>query len=136
LNADTFIKGRLAEFCIREGIDAGGVDKMTAIAHVLRNRVDAGWHGGDWMRVLETAAEARGTEPPPLPYLNLRDSSVKLFMQRIDDIYHGAAEDETNGALFYADLHNLTNDWFLENVARDPAHHAHVATIGLTTFFG
>lgn len=136
MNADTFIKGQIANFCIHEAIDAGGSDNVAAIAFVLRNRVDAGWHGGDWMHILETAPGMRGTEPPPLEHLNLRDSTVKLFLQRIDDIYHGTEDDETHGAVFYGQLHNITNPWFLANIARDPANHPRLANIGLTTFFG
>lgn len=136
MNADNYIKGQIAAYCIQEGHGAGGADKMIAIAHVLRNRVAAGWQGGDWMAVLENAAQNRAKVPPPLAGLDLRNGSVKAFLQAVDDIYAGAEEDElTGGALYYADLHDITNSWFLENIARDPINHPRTATVGLTAFF-
>lgn len=136
MNADTFIKGQLANFCIREAIGAGGIDNMIGVAHVLRNRVEAGWYGGDWMTALEEASISRGSMPANLSRLDLRKSEVKQFLQQIDDVYHGSDEDTTNGALYYAEPHNITSDWFLHNIARDPANHPLRATIGLTSFFG
>jgi hypothetical protein len=136
MNADTFIKARLADFSIREAAHSGGIDNMVGVAHVLRNRVNAGWHGGDWMRVLETAAALRGTEPPELPSLNLRDTTIKMFLQRVDGIYDDSEEDSTNGALYYADLHNITIPSFIAQIARNPQSHPRVYSAGLTTFFG
>jgi hypothetical protein len=137
MNADTYIKGQIAAYCIREGFDQGGVDNMLAIAFVLRNRVAAGWFGGDWMAVLETADNCRGTEKSLARGLNLREGSIKQFLQQVDDIYSGAAADElTEGALFYAELHHITRPEFVEDIVRNPESHPRVATVGLVAFFG
>jgi hypothetical protein len=136
LNADTFIKGKLADFCLREGIVSGGSDKMLAVAHVLRNRVDAGWYGGDWLLVLQAAELSRYTPfPETCRVMTLREAHAKVFLPQVDDVYHGSAEDETNGALYYADLHDVTSEYFKETIAQDRKNHPLVATIGLTSFF-
>lgn len=137
MSGDTYIKGKIAAFCVDEAFEAGGADNMLAVAFVLRNRVAAGWHGGDWMKVLEHADTVRGNEKTFARDVDLRDGSIKAFLQQIDDIYSGAAEDElTAGALYYAELHKVADQGFLENVVRKPSSHPRVATVGLTAFFG
>lgn len=137
MTADNYIKGRLAAFCIDEGFAHGGLYNMVAVAHVLKNRVEAGWFGGDWMRVLEAAPSQRGTLRDIAREVDLRDGSIRLLFQAIDDIYSGTIEDNlTAGALFYADLHNLTNPEFKANVLQNPESHPRIATVGLTAFFG
>ena len=137
MNADNYIKGRLATFCIEECSKTGNVDNMLAVAFVLRNRVDAGWHGGDWLSVIEDAPKQRGNFPPPLVGLSLRDYHIKEFLRQIDDVYTGEAEDElTQGALYYAVLHTLTDEWFISNIVRNPNSHPRIAQVHLTSFFG
>jgi hypothetical protein len=141
VNADNYIKARLATFCIEECGKDGDTANMLAIAFVLRNRVEAGWHGGDWLRVIEDAPKQRGNIPPPLVGLSLRDYNIKEFLRQIDDVYSGAAEndltdtDDTH-ALYYAVLHTLTDEWFISNIARNHSSHPKIATVGLTSFFG
>lgn len=136
MNADTFIKGRLAAYCIDEAYHLGGVDNMFAVAFVLRNRMEAGWQGSDWMRVIEHAPTIAACSYGKAEGIDLRDSTLKQFLNAIDDVYSGNKPDNlTNGALFYAELHNLTNEWFRENVVRKPENHPRVATVGLTAFF-
>jgi hypothetical protein len=136
VNADTLIKGRMALYCIDEAYHLGGVDNMLAVAFVLRNRVAAGWQGGDWMAVLDQADEVAGKKREIARGVDLRDGSIRQFLSAVDDIYIGSkADDLTNEALFYAELHTLTNDWFRENVVRKPENHPRVATVGMTAFF-
>jgi hypothetical protein len=137
VNADTYIKGQLAAFCIEERWQNGDVMDMTAIAFVIRNRVNAGWHGGDWVRVLERSAELRGTVAAKPRGLDLQLYSIRKFLGAIDDIYDGSAEDDlTNEAFYYCELHQLTNLWLRDKIVRDPTNHPRVATVGTTALFG
>lgn len=136
MNADKFITARLAAFSILEAGPGASVNAMNAIAFVMRNRVQKGWQGGDWMKVLDAAGESRGTEPARMT-INLRDAAVKTFLPVVDDIYDGTAEDDlTDGALFYAELHRGVSPDFIRNIVRRPDDHPRMATVDLMAFFG
>lgn len=135
MNADSYIKGRLAAFCIEEAQQSE--DNMVAVAHVLRNRVDGGWEGGDWMRMLDGAEKLRGSSRYRATGVDIQAVMIQRFLRQVDDIYDGSSTDElTNGALYYCELHNITNAWFLDSIVRDPESHPRLAQVGLTTFFG
>jgi hypothetical protein len=137
MNADTFIKAKLADFCIEERWMQGDAVDMESIAFVIRNRVQAGWAGGDWVRVLEKSIDLRGNVPARVAGLDLQRQDIRDFLSAIDSIYDGSAEDgSTNGALYYCNLHNLTNLWLRDNIVRDHQNHPRVATVGTTAFFG
>lgn len=136
MNADNYIKAKLLDFCIEEKWRSGDEVDMIAIAHVIRNRVKAGWHGGDWIKVLEVSIELRPIERPRVRGLSLQEWTVRAFMKDIDDLYSGAMEDITNGALYYAELHTVTNPRIRDVVLTDSRNHPRLATIGLTAFFG
>jgi hypothetical protein len=137
MNADSFIKARLADYVLDECWRQADVEEMTTIALVIRNRVDAGWRGGDWMAVIEDAPLKRYRDFARSRGVDLREYTVKQFFGRIDDIYSGEFADElTNGAVYYGQLHAVTNKWFMENIARDTTNHPRIAQIGLLSFFG
>lgn len=136
MNADTYIKGQLAAFCIHEAARHGGVENMVAVANVMRNRVMHGWYGGDWMETIEKAIDHTGCIYLDEKKTRLRDTNVRIFLQRIDDIYSGAEEDNTEGALFYAELAKVNRYWFTKNVSSRMHDHPMIATIGPVSFFG
>jgi len=135
MTIDNFIKGQLAAFAWREAHHHGGLDNMRAVAFVIRNRVQAGWNGGDWMAVLNH----HGTIAAHIneaPYPDLRNPYFRLLLQAIDDIYHNNANDElTLGAFFYAELGKIDSQWFIQNIVRDSEHHGRIAVVGPVTFF-
>ncbi len=134
MNADNYIKGQLAALAIRDGFHHGGVENMLAVANVIRNRVAQGWSGGDWMDVLDAEDAYIGTEYAP-EKTKLRDMNVRVFLQRLDDVYTGSEEDNTEGAVFYCELHKVTRQWFRENVLQRRADHPMVAQVGQVAFF-
>jgi hypothetical protein len=110
---------------------------MLAIAFVLRNRVQAGWHGGSWLEVIDNAPNTLGTKYGDSPAIDVRDVPFRKVLQDIDDIYHGITEDElTEGALYYAELTKVNCDWFRENILADLDSHPRLSTVGPVTFFG
>lgn len=138
MNAETYIKAQLARLAIEEGARHGGVNNMVAVAFVMKNRVSQGWQGGDWEAVLADAPKRIGTEydDTPLKIEELRNPDVRQFLQRIDDIFDGSEEDTlTDGAVFYAELHNVTSEWFRANVLKDKQQHRMTGTIGQVSFF-
>lgn len=133
MTLDTYIRAQMARFAIEEGHEYGGVNNMVAIAHVLRNRVFAGW--GDWLEVVMRAGEKKGnTHIPPMP--PIRSNNVRVLLNRIEDIYTRAdANDLTGGALFYADPVLPLADWFRTEVLDRPDDHPRSAHIGPVWFF-
>ena len=61
---ENYIKARLLDFIVAEAFDA---ESMLAVAQVLANRVNAGWQGGDWERVIRTAPELSRNNSAPRP---------------------------------------------------------------------
>ena len=139
---ESYVKSRLMDFVIEEAYANGGVEPMLAVAQVLANRVKAGWRGGDWLHVIDSAPEYRGTIPPQ-NYMGLdpRDGSFRELMRRIDDVYHGVADDtnvnnESGKSLYYAELHNINREWFSEHILSDTESHPLLAKVGDLTFIG
>jgi hypothetical protein len=137
---ESYIKARLLNYVFLEAFASGGTEPMLAVAQVLKNRVDAGWNGGDWLRVLDDAPQKRGTEPP-FGHIDPHDPNFRALMSRIDDVYYGTADDSNvnNGsgkAMYYAELHNLNRPWFQDHILDDLESHPRLASVGQLTFFG
>lgn len=139
---ETYIKAKLIDLVIEEAYASGGVEPMLAVAQVIANRVQAGWQGGDWLKVIDSAPDYRGTvQPRNYTPMDPRDGTFRELMRRIDEVYHGTADDtNVNNAsgksLYYAELHNINRDWFIERIAQDHENHPRLATVGQLTFFG
>lgn len=142
---ENFIMAALAKFALDEGYRFGGTDCTLAVAQIIANRVEAGWFGGDWIKVIEDAPNVRGTiHTEPFKY-STRETPFRQAIAQIDDVYHGTADDTNvnhttsegiTRALYYCQLHNVNSDWFKKNVLGDLEHHPRMATVGQLTFFG
>lgn len=138
---ESYIKARLVDFVVGEAFNSGGVEVMLAVAQVIANRVEAGWQGGDWLKVIHGAPEYRGTVQPDNGTIDPRDGNFRELIRRVDDVYHGTADDaninnDSGKSLYYAELHNINREWFTEHIASDPESHPRLATVGQLTFFG
>lgn len=110
---------------------------MLAAGLVVRNRVIAGWEGGDWLRLIAAHDRYAATEPKP-GKPNLGDVNNPLFRRVLgtaDSVYSGLEKDITQGALYYANLNNITRDWFRDSIVRNPDAHPRIAQIGKQQFF-
>lgn len=137
---ESYIKARLVDFVVAEAYNSGGVETMLAVAQVLANRVTAGWQGGDWLRVIHTAPDYRGTVQPETA-VDPKDGNFRELMRRVDDVYHGTADEanvnnESGKSLYYAELHNINREWFNEHILGDLESHPRLASVGQLTFFG
>lgn len=139
---ESYVKGKLVDFVSAEAYHHGGADTMLAVAQVLANRVAAGWQGGDWLRVIATAPEYRGSVYDTALRPDPRDGGFRDLLRRIDDVYYGTADDSNvnneqgQKALYYAELHNINREWFQENILSDLESHPRLAIVGHMTFFG
>jgi hypothetical protein len=138
---ESYIKARLVDFAVEDAFNSGGVEAMLAVAQVLKNRVDAGWQGSDWRRIIRSAPHYRGTVQPSTELdVDPRDGNFRELISRIDDVYHGTADDANvnNGSgksLYYAELHNINRPWFKEHILDDLESHPRIASVGQLTFF-
>jgi hypothetical protein len=133
-----------------------GVSGAKACAFSFRNRVRAGWFGGNWADVLSHHREvAATTEPLPDLIPDPRESGFRTFLQDITNIFSGQAEDTITIAqdsmanymkignlsaapppvLYFGRLSEITNPWFLENISRNHAQHRVVASVGTLNFW-
>src|SRR5258707_854909 len=107
---ENYIKAKLVDVIVADALHHGGSEPMLAVAQVLANRVAAGWNGGDWLRVIQSAEQFRGTVNPDPPKLDPRDGGFRDLLRRVDDIYHGVADDSNvnneqgQKSLYYAEL--------------------------------
>ena len=141
---ENYIKGKLVSFVIEEAYRYGSMDPMLAVAQVIRNRVEAGWNGGDWLKTIEAAPEFAGTAHLEQPFIEPRDLTFRKLLAEIDSVYYGTADDSNvnldgdNGkmvSLYYCEAHNVTNGWFVENIIGNKEH-PRLAQIADLTFFG
>jgi hypothetical protein len=146
---DNYVKGQLLGLAIREGARHGGVNNTLAIAQVIANRVRAGWHGGDWLKVISDAPRVSGTIYDGFAEIDPRDVNFRLALQKMDDVYAGGIANEAMTALsvrrdpekpriqalYYGELDHINNVWFT-SILRNPAAHPRITNIGPVTFFG
>jgi hypothetical protein len=141
---ENYIKGKLVSFCVDEAYHTGSPDVVLGIAQTLKNRVDAGWCGGDWKQVIETAPDYVGTLQENRPEIDPRDVLFRRILGAIDDVYYGIADagdvnvegpDETKVSLYYAELHNLNRQWFKDSITNDLESHPRIAKVGSFDFF-
>jgi hypothetical protein len=141
---ENYIKGQLVRFVVDTAFHYGGTAPMFAVAQVIKNRVDAGWCGGDWLAVISTAAECIGTTPTRNKLFDPRDLAFRQVLSQIDDIYFGTADDSSiniiddtgqHVALYYAELHNINRLWFKQNILDDLQNHRRLAQVDQLTFF-
>jgi hypothetical protein len=139
---ENYIKARMVEYAVHEAYHYGGIECMLAVAQVIANRVKAGW--GEWKVVLDTAPNYVGTEYKSEIPIDPKDLTFRRMLSMIDDIYQGTADDtnvnihDDRGrltALYYADISNLTRDWFRINVTDHIDRHPRIATVGPLSFF-
>jgi len=116
-----------------------GVNAMLAVVFVLRRRAELGWNGGS----LYNNAIAKNQfssmsvmgDPNTVRYPDIREPGFQTLLQKVEDIYEGAADNLTNGACYYCVPENSTSGWFKSNILDRPDEHPRCAVIGKTFFF-
>lgn len=156
MNVAAFVTDQLALFAFREGqrLSPGMREAKLGIANVIRNRLDAGWEGGDWLKIIHNApvhAANNIEEMDFRSYVDIWSQDFRWLHDRCEQIYEGRLEDEITAsadpkkafgsghsqrALFYGSLQSLTRQWFIEKIVSCPAEHPRLADAGTVTFFG
>lgn len=148
MTADSFVKSQLALLCWRNAPAGKSFTTLQCLAFVTRNRVKAGWMGGDWMGVIanDPAYSYRSmnghayssTAPHTLleNFPDLRDDTFQRFLWEVDRIYDGSRGDPmSEGGLWWAELEKVDRPWFLEQIVRRPEDHPRVAQVATITLW-
>lgn len=119
-----------------------GLNGMTAVLFVVRNRAKAGWEMGEWNRIIITHNQFSSISVPGdgqlVKYPDLHDQNFVRLLQVVDSVYDGTAQDKlTNGALYYYDPGPgvTPGGWFDREILQKPDIHPRCAVIGSTNFF-
>jgi hypothetical protein len=117
--AEDYVKAQMIEAAWKYAQHLGGVNGMLGVLHVIKNRYDAGWgsygHILDTMEKWEAAPAATKTHPEQW------ERRFVSLLGIVDSVCDGTHRpDVSNGAVYFGDTTNITNEWFLEHVARNP----------------
>lgn len=143
MTAEYFIKSMACLLAFREE-RSNQMPGMVGVLMVLRNRVQAGWHGGSWLANITaknqfSSISVRGDSQTIVYPADNDPLFVDLMMNHIDGIYDGSTPDSlTCGALYYADLTNPTfqkDGWFAKTILANSTRFPRVAQVASTTYF-
>ena len=145
----------LVEFCCRQVGENASLEAVLAIAYVIRNRVRAGWEGGNWIKVMERAHLHAAHEPGPRVELDAESRVFQMMLRRVDDIYFaqnagdwgdvgGQAEgglsmedsltERNHERLYWYWINRPVRPWFQENILADKKNHKRMTQLGLMIF--
>jgi len=156
VNVGALVVGQVAFFAYREGerLSPGCRDAKLGIAHVVRNRIEAGWDSGDWLKILAGMpihAANNVEEMDFKSYVDAWSQDFRWLHEKCEQLYEGRLTDEITAsadpkkafgagqsqrALFYGSLQSLTRQWFIDKIVHCPAEHPRLADAGTITFFG
>ena len=116
-----------------------GRDGMRAVAHVIRNRVEAAHLPDQWDNVIEAKWQFSSLTAPGDSQLVIwprsPDPAFDEAMEIAELIFAGNDFDLTNGAHFYANLDLVPEGSSFWAIANDTMNHPQTAKIGHHTFF-
>lgn len=146
MTSETYVRAQLATLAWREGYQDGGINNSLAVAFVIKNRVRAGW--GDWLDLIQRHAiwsSRNADELDTTSHPDAREPNFQLLLQQIDGVFDGSMPDKLTVApklgdsrpgLYYGKLNNISREWFLENIVRNPESHPRTSQVGEVIFFG
>lgn len=139
MTLDQLQRAQLVLFAYQEAASTGSLHAMKAVCYVIRNRVRAGWHDGNWIDAVQRADEAAGNLPQPAQKIDVYSRFFQMLLQGIDDIYYGVTGDETESvvskALYYQFVDRPLRPEFVEEILRHPESHPRRAHIGTMVLF-
>jgi hypothetical protein len=113
---ELLVKSELALTAWRHGKDYGSHVASVAIAQVIANRQRKGW--GTWLDCIANIPKHSATLEQPTGWPTAWDRNFLRILTEMDGVVENTTKDSTNGGLFWADLTNITSEFFLEKIAR------------------
>ena len=119
VRAEEYFKMLMVREAWRYAQHFGGIENMLGCLHVIKNRQAAGW--GTYGHVLDTMEKWQAAPPTTLTHPDLWDRRFQQILGQVDGICDETRKpDPSNGGLYFGDTTNITSDWFLERIARNP----------------
>lgn len=141
---DDYIKSMMCLLAWREE-RSNKVNGMLGVLFVLRNRVKAGWFGGDYLQNItkhqQFSSMSVSGDSQTIAYPQINDPEFTQILQLVDEVYDAdnpRVDNITGGAKYYADLNNPTftaGGWFQTHIINDPTNHPRSAQIGTTSYY-
>jgi len=111
---------------------------MTMCGLIVRNRVNAGWEDGQWLRLIERHDQYHFRDDKNPRILKLGNPHNDMMFRRClaaaENIYNNRERDITEGALWYGRLNECSEE-FKTKIVRQMSDHPMVATIGRNACF-
>ena len=130
-----------AALCAWKEARGEGADGMRAVLHVLANRANNAYHsfGATIHDVIYGKNQFTSMSVPSDPEFNLQpapgDEQFSFAFGAAPGVLDGTDDDVTNGADYYANMHEIPTDgWFYKNIVLSK-NHPITAQIGHHTFF-
>lgn len=124
------------QLCIWKESRGDGAGAMHATCHVILNRIGKPGFGATLHDVIYGKNQFTSMSVPSDPEFNLEplpgDQSFAAAAWIVSNI---PDDDETHGALYYANLKTATSGWFFETIVQHPEKHPVLFTYGHHTFF-
>lgn len=124
--------------CVWKEARGEGLTGMKAVAHVICNRVGGPGFPATLHDVIYQKNAFTSMSVPSDPEYNLvpghTDQVYQLITEWVSKI--STDLDPTHGALYYANLRNVTSGWFIDHIVNCPTLHPLKVKINRQTFFG
>jgi spore germination cell wall hydrolase CwlJ-like protein len=129
--------------CVWKEARGDGEMAMTAVAHVIFNRVGAPGFASSLHDVIYGKNQFSSMSISTDPEYNLSApvvagpeyASYLTATDIINAVVAGTDSDPTHGALYYANLKESTSGWFFRHIVNDPLNHPLRANIGHQVFY-
>ena len=122
--------------CIYKEARGDGAGAMHAVAHVILNRCGAPGFAKTIHDVIYGKNQFSSMSIPSDPEFNLEPPAGDASWIAAVYIAHNMPDDdETKGAVWYANLKTATSGWFFENIVSQPDKHPVTFTYGHHTFY-
>lgn len=158
MDIKTIVVSQLMLFSFREGerISPGSYEAKVGVAEVIRNRVQAGWHNGDWLKIISESPINSSSNLDQMDwksYVDIWSPLARRLYFKCEELYGLPAmirSDSTQSpdlnrfviggamgrpALYYGSLQLPIRPWFKEHIIDMRSEHPITTTIGLITFF-
>lgn len=128
---------KLLATCIWREARGQGIIGMQAVGAVIKNRIGAPGFPGTLHDVILSKNAFSSMSRPSDPQFNLAPSGPSWSQaQDVALTVLGYNVDPTQGAHYYANLHEMDRDgWFFRNICEQPEIHPHTVTIGAHDFY-
>ena len=134
LRQGDFVNAQLVLAGWRHGNVYGSELASKMIMHCINNRCRVGW--GNMLDIIQRIPNFSATlKQPEQTYPSIWEPAFVRLLHAVEGIVSGSDIDLSCGALYWADLREIDNPWFIENIMNRPDIHGRLADMNTLVFF-